>query len=297
MSINKKKIYFVIGPTASGKTDLAIELVSKLGKKSDGNWLGEIVGADSRQLFKGFDLTSGKATFEELHSLGLPVVHHLLSCVAPGNYFSVVDYKNLALPIIEDIWARGGVPVVCGGTGQYVDTIYFKEDLPDVPHDENLRSELNKMPLQDLQEKLKKLDTEAFSRIDVNNKVRLVRAIEIAQMLGKVPKRQLQQRFGVEVEVAFINTTGKFDRDTLRARIEKRFRKRLDDGMVEEMRRDKELYGLTSKYLENLGLEYRYLSQYIDGKISYELMVQLLVFETRKYARRQETWFRKYLNL
>jgi tRNA dimethylallyltransferase len=150
-----KKIYFVVGPTSSGKTDLAIEVVAKLGKREDGSWLGEIVGADSRQLLKGFDLTSGKATFEELNSLGVPVVHHLLSCVTPGSYFSVVDYQNLALPIIDDIWQRGGVPVVCGGTGQYVDTIFFKEELPVAPPDEALRAELEKLSLSELSEMLK----------------------------------------------------------------------------------------------------------------------------------------------
>lgn len=292
-----KKIYFVIGPTSSGKTDLAIEVVATLGKRDDGSWLGEIVGADSRQLLEGFDLTSGKATAEELHSLGTPISHHLLSCVRPGKYFSVVDYAHLALPIIQDIWQRGGVPVVCGGTGQYIDAIYFKEDLPEVKPNQDLRKELDNHRLEELQKRLKKLDPEAFSRIDANNRVRLIRAIEIVKAIGTMPKRKKEKRFSDDVEITFINTTGKFDRDTLRNRIESRFRRRLAQGMVEEVRRDKEKYNLTSEYLENLGLEYRYVNQYLDGRISYKLMVQLLVFETRKYARRQETWFRKYLNV
>lgn len=293
----KKKIYFVIGPTSSGKTDLAIEVVRDFGKHADGSWIGEIVGADSRQILEGFDLTSGKATYEELHSLGTPITHHLLSCVRPGKYFSVVDYINLTLPIIEDIWQRGGIPIICGGTGQYIDSIYFKEELPEVKPSQELRKELESLSLENLKERLNKLDPQAVSRIDVNNKVRLVRAIEIVQELGYLPERKIEKRFGEDVEVVFINTTGKFGRDTLRDRIETRFRRRLAQGMVEEVRRDKEKFGLSSEYLENLGLEYRYVNQYLDGRISYELMVQLLVFETRKYARRQETWFRKYLNL
>jgi tRNA dimethylallyltransferase len=292
-----KKIYFVVGPTSSGKTDLAIEVVAKLGKREDDSWLGEIVGADSRQLLKGFDLTSGKATFEELNSLGVPVVHHLLSCVTPGSYFSVVDYHNLALPIIDAIWQRGGVPVVCGGTGQYVDSIFFKEELPVVPPDEALRAGLEKLSLSELSEILKVKDEKAWGRIDRNNKVRLVRALEIVSQMGSLPERKVEKRFGEDVEIEIINTTHKFDRDTLRDRIETRFRRRLSEGMVEEVRRDKEKYNLSSEYLEKLGLEYRYVNQFLDGRISHELMVQLLVFETRKYARRQETWFKKYLNL
>lgn len=291
----KKKIYFVIGPTSSGKTDLAIEVVGNLGKREDGSWLGEIVGADSRQLLEGFDLASGKATKEELESLSEPIKHHLLSCVTPGKYFSVVDYLHLALPIINDIWERGGVPVVCGGTGQYIDAIYFKEELPAVMPDKNLREDLNKLSLEELQEHLKKLDNAAYLRIDIKNKVRLIRAIEIASLLGRMPERKKENRWDDDVEIIFINTTGKFERDVLRERIEKRFRLRLENGMIEEVKKDREKYNLSSEYLENLGLEYRYVSQYLDGKISYELMVQLLVFETRKYARRQETWFRKYL--
>lgn len=297
MFTNKKKIYFVVGPTSSGKTDLAIEVVRDLGKRADGSWIGEIIGADSRQILEGFDLTSGKATYEELHSLGTPITHHLLSCVRPGKYFSVVDYTNLALPIIENIWQRGGVPIICGGTGQYIDAIYFKEELPKVKPDKELRNELEKLSLEELQTMLKDLDPQAFSRIDRQNKVRLIRAIEIAKTLGVVPERKKEKRFSEDVEIIFINTTGKFDRDTLRDRIETRFRRRLVQGMVEEVKRDKEKFGLSSEYLESLGLEYRYVNQYLDGRISYELMVQLLVFETRKYARRQETWFRKYLNV
>jgi tRNA dimethylallyltransferase len=293
----KKKIYFVVGPTSSGKTDLAIEVVRDFGKRADGSWIGEIVGADSRQILKGFDLTSGKVSYEELHSLGTPIIHHLLSCVRPGKYFSVVDYINLTLPIIEDIWQRGGIPIICGGTGQYIDSIYFKEELPEVKPSQELRKELENLSLESLKERLNKLDPQAVSRVDVNNKVRLVRAIEIAQALGHLPERKIEKRFGKDVEIVFINTTGKFDRDTLRDRIETRFRRRLAQGMVEEVRRDKEKFDLSSEYLEDLGLEYRYVNQYLDGRISYELMVQLLVFETRKYARRQETWFRKYLNL
>jgi tRNA dimethylallyltransferase len=258
---------------------------------------GEIVGADSRQLLKGFDLTSGKATVEELNSLGVPVVHHLLSCVTPGSYFSVVDYHNLALPIIDAIWQRGGVPVVCGGTGQYVDSIFFKEELPVVPPDEALRAGLEKLSLSELSEILKVKDEKAWGRIDRNNKVRLVRALEIVSQMGSLPERKVEKRFGEDVEIEIINTTHKFDRDTLRDRIETRFRRRLSEGMVEEVRRDKEKYNLSSEYLEKLGLEYRYVNQFLDGRISHELMVQLLVFETRKYARRQETWFKKYLNL
>jgi tRNA dimethylallyltransferase len=296
----KKQIYFVVGPTSSGKTDIAIDLVKSFGFDADtGEWLAEIVGADSRQIFRDFDLTTGKATDEELNLSEGRVVHHMMSCIDPGIYFSVVDYSQMALPIIEDIWARGKVPIVCGGTGQYIDAIYYDERVPEVLPDEDFRKEMESKSTEELYEILKQKDERRASKIDKYNKVRLIRALEIINKLGSVPEREVKERFvlenyGEEVEVHIVNTSRMYDRDTLRARVETRFRRRIDEGMIEEVRNAKQKYNLSSEYLEKLGLEFRYVSQYIDGKISYELMIDLLVIETRKYARRQETWFRKF---
>jgi tRNA dimethylallyltransferase len=298
----RKQIYFVIGPTSSGKTDIAIDLVKSFGFDIDrGEWRAEIVGADSRQIFRDFDLTTGKATEEELNLPEGKVEHHMMGCVDPGTYFSVVDYQQIALTIIEDIWSRGKVPIVCGGTGQYIDAIYYDERVPEVLPDEDFRKEMEDKSEAELYEMLKVKDERRASKIDRYNKVRLIRALEIINKIGIIPERQIKERFvlenyGEEVEVHVINTSRKYDRDMLRERVEARFRRRIDEGMIEEVRNAKEKYNLSSEYLEKLGLEFRYVSQYLESKISYELMIDLLVCETRKYARRQETYFRKYKN-
>jgi tRNA dimethylallyltransferase len=303
--MNKRKIIFVIGPTSSGKTDIAIDIVKEFGFDFEKReWNAEIVGADSRQIFNDFDLTSGKATHEELNQkTGNPnspeekvlITHHLINYIDPGTYFSVFDYQKVALEIIEDIWNRGKVPVVCGGTGQYIDSIYYKEEFSPVGEDKVFRDECDKKSLEELVLELKEKDVEASNRVDLKNKVRVVRALEIINALGYLPERNVEKRFAENhYDIKIVNTTRRFTRDELRARVETRFRRRLSEGMVEEVKNAKTKYNLSSEYLEKLGLEFRYVSQYLDERISYELMVQLLVFETRKYARRQETWFGKY---
>lgn len=301
-----RKIIFVVGPTSSGKTDLAVEAVRNLGFDFEKNeWNAEIVGADSRQIFNDFDLTTGKATFDELNVAPnadsadkFLIKHHFINHIDPGTYYSVFDYQNEALAVLEDIWTRGKVPVVCGGTGQYIDAVYFQEEFVSVPEDKTFRGECDKASLEELVIRLQEKDKAASERIDLKNKVRVVRALEIINSLGYLPERKIKKRFSTELyDVQIINTTGKFTRDELRSRVETRFRKRLAEGMVEEVKSAMGRYGLGYEYLEKLGLEFRYVAKFLKGEISHELMVELLVFETRKYARRQETWFKKYLDM
>lgn len=270
-------IIVVAGPTASGKSDLAVELALKNN--------GEIISADSRQIYKGLDIGTGKITEAEMK--GVP--HHMLDILEPGEEFSVMEYKERVLPIIEDIFARGKTPIICGGTGQYIDAVIFTSTFPEVSPNKELRRELEKRSEESLYEELLRKDPRRGGEIDKKNKVRLVRALEIVEQVGKVPELT-EQDFRYETTFYLMNPNRKISRErTLR-----RLLKRLDDGMLDECKRLlKE--GVSPEWLEKLGLEYRYLSRHIQGELSYEEFVEILKHKTFQYAKRQDTWNKKYL--
>ena len=200
--------------------------------------------------------------------------------------------------MVFDILKRGKVPIICGGTGQYIDAIYFDEELSPVPADQKFRDLYNVKTHEELFELIKAKDERTANKIDKNNKVRLVRALEIIEALGKVPETVKKERFDKNIfDIQIINTSRKFDRDTLRERIAKRLEQRLEQGMVEEVRAAKEKYRLSSTYLNGLGLEFKNINKFLDGEINYEEMIKNLVLEIGQYAKRQETWFRKYENV
>lgn len=298
MTISKKKIFFIIGPTASGKTALSVELAKKLVH-------AEIISADSRQIYKGFDLSSGKVTQEEMGN----IPHHMLDIVEPGEYFSVVDYTNLALEKIEEIYTRENIPIICGGTGFYIDSLLYDYDLPDVQKNEILRQELETSSNDELYKILiKKLfalknwkyvfsNFKTYKRFSIlefkNNPHRLARAIEIVEKLGFIPELKKTERFPSDkYEVEIIST--KVDRNTLKEKINKRLLERLDAGMVEEIEKTKAKYKLSFEYLESLGLEFKWVSKFLKKEISKEEMIENLNKEIYQYARRQESWFKRY---
>ncbi|MCC6198830.1 tRNA (adenosine(37)-N6)-dimethylallyltransferase MiaA [Candidatus Nomurabacteria bacterium] len=270
-----QKIIVVCGPTATGKSDFAIALAKKIG--------GEIISADSRQVYRGLDIGSGKITKREMKS----VPHHLLDVASPTRVFSVAQYKKLADKAIKDILKRGKVPIICGGTGLYIDAVVYDTDFPAVPPNKPLRIQLEKIPTEALVQKLEALDLERFAAIDTNNRVRLIRAIEIARALGKVPKVSRQKRY--DVEWHYLD----FPDDILKTRIHNRLYKRMKSGMVTEVRR-LHSEGVSWKRLEALGLEYRYLAQFLQGKITKSEMLVQLETAIWHYAKRQRTWFKKY---
>jgi tRNA dimethylallyltransferase len=301
MTTFKKKIFFIIGPTASGKTSLSIELAKKLGNS-------EIISADSRQIYKGFDLSSGKVTKEEMGN----IPHHMLDIVEPGEYFSVVDYTNLALEKIEEIYSRGNIPIICGGTGFYIDSLLYDYDLPEVTKNDNLRKELELKTNTELYKILiRKLfafknwkyvfsNFKTYKRFSIlefkNNPHRLTRAIEIVDKLGFIPELKKSERFSVDqYEVKIIST--KIDRTTLKEKINKRLLDRLDAGMVEEIEKVKAKYNLSFEYLESLGLEFKWVSKFLKKELSEEEMIENLNKEIYQYARRQESWFKRYHHL
>lgn len=272
----KSKIIVVLGPTASGKSDLAVKLAKK--------FCGEVVSADSRQVYIGLDIGTGKVTKHEMS--GVP--HYLLDVASAKRKFSVVEYKRLAEKAINDILRRGKVPIVCGGTGFYIQAIIDDVTFPEVLPDERLRAKLAKKSTNELFKILKKKDLRRAKEIDSKNPHRLIRAIEIATHLGSVPHLEAQPPSKYEVLEIGIKT----DDEVLKKRIYDRLIARLRVGMLAEVKRLHER-GLSWKRMEALGLEYRFLSRYLRGKISRGEMIEQLNTAIWHYARRQKTWFKR----
>jgi len=269
-----QKIIIIAGPTAVGKTALSIELAKAI--------QGEIVSADSRQVYRGLDIGTGKVTAEEMQ--GVP--HHLLDVAEPKEIFSAAEYVEKARAAIAGIAARGRIPIVVGGTGFYIDALIGTTKLPDVAPDKNIRKELAGKSLGELREELERLDPERAQAIDMKNRVRLVRAIEIARTLGKVPKLASEKRY----DVLWLGIT--LPKEELAEKISARLRARAEAGLFEEAER-LHAEGLSYERMEELGLEYRYLSRYLAGTITREEMLRELETEIRKYAKRQMTWFKR----
>jgi len=275
MSISdSKKILVITGPTASGKSDLAVEIALLFN--------GEIVSADSRQVYKGLDIGSGKITKKEMR--GIP--HHLLDVYSPKKVFTVADFKKKAEKTIDDILSRNKLPILAGGTGFYIQSVVDGVTIPEVKADPKLRKSLEKLSTKDLANKLRKLDLERFNSIDTNNRVRLIRSIEIAKSLGKVPKQKNNPKYSVlQVGITIPD-------EILRKRIHDRLIKRIKRGMIAEA---KKLHskGLSYKRMEELGLEYRYLAKYLKGELTKQEMIDELETKIWQYAKRQKTWFRR----
>lgn len=271
----KTEILVIVGPTAVGKSDLAVKLARRYG--------GEIISADSRQVYKGLDIGTGKITKKEMGG----VRHHLLDVANPKKQFSVVKFVELAEKAIEGIKSRHKIPIICGGTGFYIQALVDGVILPDVPPDPELRKKLSKKSLENLLIILKKLDPLRAKNIDQKNSRRIIRAIEIATSLGQVPQ---VQKIPSPYTPLFIGV--RIDREELKKKIKSRLDKRLKKGMVEEV---KNLHkrGLSWKRMNELGLEYRYVAFYLQKKITLEKMREKLATEIRRYAKRQMTWFKR----
>lgn len=285
----KPKIYVIVGPTASGKTAYSIKLAQKVG--------GEIISADSRQVYKGLNIGSGKVTKREM--AGIP--HHLLDVVSPKKVFTVSDFKKLTDQKIKEIIARGKTPIIVGGTGFYIQAVVDDLVLPEVKPDKKLRARLEAKPPSELFAILKKLDPARAKTIDSKNPVRLIRAIEIARALGKVPPlnsegdRFSRSEMGSRGELNKYNfeIIGiKVEQEKLNAKIHKRLFERMKIGLVNEVKK-LHAQGLSWKRLEELGLEYRYLARFLQNKITKEEMLEQLEKEIIKYSKRQITWFKR----
>lgn len=274
----RPKIIAVVGPTASGKSDLAVEIAKKHN--------GEVVSADSRQVYVGLNIGTGKITKKEM--AGVP--HHLLDVANPKNRFTVSTYKELADKAIADILSRGKLPIICGGTGFYIESVVKNVLLPDVPVNIKLREKLSKKTAPQLFEMLKKLDTDRALAIGQHNKVRLIRAIEIVQTLGKVPPLKTEPKY----EVLSIGI--KTEKNILKEKINARLISRIKQGMIGEAKK-LHVVGLSWKRMKELGLEYRALAQHLSEEITKQEMIDQLSREIYQYARRQIQWFKRDQNI
>ena len=271
----KPKILVIVGPTASGKSALAVTLARKFN--------GEGISADSRQVYKGLDIGTGKITKKEMR--GVP--HHLLDVASPKKVFTAHDFLIHATQTVVDIVCRGKLPIVVGGTGFYIDALLGRIALPDVPANPKLRAPLKKKTVARLFSMLKKLDSRRAKAIDAKNPVRLIRAIEIAKALGKVPRAQPEP---LPYKVQWIGI--KPDDRTLRGKIHTRLLQRMKQGMVQEAKRlHKE--GLSYKRMSELGLEYRYLALYLQKKITKPQLLDKIEQGNWHYAKRQMTYWRR----
>ena len=274
----KTKVIAIVGPTATGKSDYAVEYALTHN--------GEVISADSRQVYLGLDIGTGKITKKEMQG----VEHHLIDIIDPKKRLSVEEFKKLAQGAIEDITSRGKLPILCGGTGFYIDAVVKNITYPNVPHDMKLQKKLLKKEPAELFAILSKLDpifAKGLNNSERNNPHRLVRSIEIAQALGKVPKVKVAKS---PYDVTWIGLI--FPDTILKERINLRLKKRVDAGMIEEAEK---LYatGLSWKRMEALGLEYRYLARFLQKKISKEEMITTLEKQIWQYAKRQKAWFKR----
>ena len=265
------KLIVIEGTNASGKSSLGVTLASQFS--------GEIISADSRQVYRRLDLGSGKITEEEMK--GVP--HHLLNVRNPGEFFSMADFQRMAYEAIDGILARGKVPFLVGGTGLYVDAVADGYELSDRAPDHSLRAHFETFDTPTLYEMLVKQlpDTD----IDPKNRHRVMRALERLAADDWHPT-------GKKARYTLLKLGVTWPRDILKKRIDERLEKRLREGMVDEVRAMLD-EGVSEEFLVKLGLEYKYLTWYLTGKIGYEQMVEELGNAIKKFAKRQMTWFRR----
>ena len=279
----QQKIIVILGPTASGKSDLAVALAQKFD--------GEVISADSRQVYKGLDIGTGKITKTEMQ--GVP--HHLLDVADPREQFTVSDFVKLAEVAIQEIKDENKLPMVCGGTGFYIDTLLGDKQIPEVLPNLKLRKELEQKSTEELFDILKELDPERASNIDSKNPRRLVRAIEICKVLGRVPKLVVSSQQSIDRRYEVLKIGIKVGEKELRDRINKRIEKWFEEGLLEEVE-NLHKNGLSWERMSEIGLEYKLVSQYLQNKINKEEMIERMQIETNQYAKRQRLWFKKDKN-
>jgi len=272
----------ILGPTATGKTQLAVMLARKLN--------GEIISADSRQVYRGMDIGTGKDLSEYNHR-GIEIKHHLIDILDPEQDFSVYHFQKHFTEAFNSIVENKVLPILCGGTGLYIDSVLRHYEMHEVPADHELRAELEAFSKSRLQEMLKALNPDLHNTTDLENHKRLIRAIEIAQfnLINKKSTRQTNTQSRLQFNPLVLGV--RYPRDIIRERISYRLRMRLKEGMIEEV---DELVkaGLPHTRLAYFGLEYRYISSYLLGELSWNDMFQKLNTAIHQFAKRQMTFFR-----
>ncbi|MCR4285904.1 MAG: tRNA (adenosine(37)-N6)-dimethylallyltransferase MiaA [Candidatus Kaiserbacteria bacterium] len=271
---HKSKVLVIVGPTASGKTSLSIEL----GKRFN----GEIISADSRQVYRGLDIGTGKVTRAEMQGIH----HHLLDVAEPQNVYTVADYVRDGRIAIDSILSREKLPIIVGGTFFYINALLGAVSTPEVPPNVKLREELEKYSNEELFEILKEKDNARAETIDPSNQRRLIRAIEIASALGAVPKTRAVELYnalaiGIHIE-----------KEDLLKNIHTRLVERITAGMIDEVV-TLHKNGLSYERMTELGIEYQHISRYLQNKITKDEMCSLIETKSRQYAKRQMTWLKR----
>lgn len=276
-----KKVIVICGPTASGKTKLGIELANKLN--------GEIISADSMQIYKDMNIGSAKPSNEEQKL----AKHYLIDFVNPNERYSVADFKKDASNAIDMIIKNGKTPIVVGGTGLYIDSLIYNIEFNEEKFDQNYRKELEKEETEKLYEMANNIDQISTQKISKNDRKRLMRIIEIYHSTGKTKlelEKESRKRIKYDYRIFVLN----MDREKLYNRINQRVDKMIDEGLIEEVQE------LLKKYKEfptaMQGLGYKETVQYLEGNLTKDEMIDKIKQETRRYAKRQLTWFRRYKN-
>lgn len=283
----KSTVYVIGGPTASGKSNLAVELAKRIN--------GEIISADSMQIYKDMNIGTAKITLEEMQGIN----HYLIDFVSPDERYSVSSFKKDAEKAIEAILAKGKVPIIVGGTGLYIDSLILGIEFQDEKIDTEYRESLNKIAeeqgLQKLYNMAQAIDPVAMKKISENDKKRIIRVLEIYHKTGKTKTEQELESRKSEIKYNYKVFAITMDRQVLYEKIEKRVDKMIEQGLIDEVQ------GILNKYQKfptaMQGLGYKEVVEYLENKTTKEEMVEKIKKETRHYAKRQLTWFRKNKNI
>ena len=281
--MNKPKVVVICGPTASGKTALSIELAKKIN--------GEIISSDSMQIYKDMDIGTAKPSKEEMQG----IKHYMLDFVEPNKRYSVADFKKDAERAIEDILEKDKVPIVVGGTGLYVDSLIYGIEYQDIKFDEQYRKELEnrveREGLESLYNEAKKIDLQAMEKISSNDQKRILRVLEIYKATGKNKTEQEAESRKNGVKYDYKVFAINMDREKLYERINKRVDIMIEQGLIQEVQNLLKKYDEFPTAMQGLG--YKEVVEYLQGNISKEEMIEKIKMETRRYAKRQITWFKK----
>ncbi len=324
--MKRTRVIIILGPTSSGKSDLAVKLAKKLEKEIEKQ--SEIISVDSRQIYKDMNLGTGKVegewkevkNFRSLASekfasekskkffVYKDISHHLIDFVDPTTHsqedkkYSVTNFQKDCLKLIKEISARGNIPILCGGTGFWISAVVDNTIFPEVKPNEKLRKSLEKKSADELFKKLRKKDPDRTKNIDPKNKFRLIRALEICEELGAVPTTKQKP----PKDIDFLQIGLDWPKDKLAKKIKKRLESRWTDGMIEEVKNLKEKYKMSWEEIQSFGLAYYWIPLYLQNKLTddqkniitnpiqaKEELIKRVYFAEKNYAKRQRTWFKR----
>lgn len=286
---NKENLFILIGPTAIGKTDLSIKLAQMMN--------GEIISADSMQIYKYMNIGSAKVTKEEMQE----VPHHLIDNVYPDEDFTVANYKNHATTLISNINKEGRLPIIAGGTGLYINSIVYNLQFTEVPPSESIRNQLELLSNEDLYKELENIDNTSANKLNVNDRKRVIRALEIYKSTGKTMS-EYNKDFRMENQDYNLVMIGlNMDRARLYDRINRRVDVMINSGLIDEVKGLLEM-GYNKNLVSMQGIGYKEIIMYLEEEISLDESIALIKQKSRNYAKRQLTWFRrderiKWMNL